>query len=399
MSVEGIVGVVAAVAASPMAIAWSLPLVSELGALGVRSRLESPDAPLRAQRFRLAFLVPAHNEAQMIEGCARSLKQMESKSADFDVYVVADNCEDRTAELARSTGVEALERRDQERRGKPWAIAWAMTTLASKHYDAFVIIDADTTVAPHFCDALVSRGQLPQKAIQAYFGSGNESESWLATLGGLLSRMRYEGQYPMKQRAGLNCPLTGNGMCLGSAWLEQVGWPTESLTENWELYARAAALGVPIEFAQDARLFSHESPNLAQAGIQRRRWQAGRYLVLRQHWSGILGSGRTSWLQKVDAIGELASPGPVLHALLATSLGGALLLLGGVLPRAVGALFLASIIPTLVGTILALRSHPHPGAVAKAFLRLPGYALWRIMILVQAIATGRRGEWVRSPRT
>src|SRR5690606_34930301 len=137
----------------------------------------------------------------------------------------------------------------------------------------------------------------------------------LSKLGHLLARIRYEGQYPIKARAGVSCPLTGNGMCIGSEVLERVGWPSESLTENWELYARCVASGKHVHYEPGALLHSEEAGSLRGGNIQRRRWQSGRWNVAREYARAILSSN-VGWLQKIDAIVELVYPGPVVHAVI-----------------------------------------------------------------------------------
>ncbi len=125
------------------------------------------------------------------------------------------------------------------------------------------VVDAD------LADALAAAGDLRDVAVQAYFGLSNERDSWLSLLAGLLARVRYEGQYRLKALAGLNCPLTGNGMCLGVGLLARAGWAADALTENWELYARYTALGERIRFAPTARLHSQEARTLRQSATQR----------------------------------------------------------------------------------------------------------------------------------
>src|SRR5690606_10093754 len=103
---------------------------------------------------RLLFLVPAHDEALLIEGCVRSILAMDYPADRREVVVIADNCTDGTADLARTAGATCLERADTERRGKPWALAWALERVDLGAFDAVVIIDADSLVDPSFARAM-----------------------------------------------------------------------------------------------------------------------------------------------------------------------------------------------------------------------------------------------------
>jgi cellulose synthase/poly-beta-1,6-N-acetylglucosamine synthase-like glycosyltransferase len=384
-----------AIAIAPVAILWLLPLVSDALML-VRRPVRSDAAP--GDRIGLLFLIPAHNESFTIAPCVTSLLAMGSRRADARVIVVADNCTDDTAAVARGLGAEVFERTDPVRRGKPPALAWAMTQIALPEYDAVVIIDADTIVAPDFADALAEHGPLREIALQAYHDTWNPSESWLAVLGELLAAVRYTGQYPAKARVGLNVPLTGNGMVLGTGVLQRAGWVDESLTENWELYARYTERGERIAYAREARLFAQEVKTLAQGTVQRRRWQAGRWIVFRTHLWPVLSSRFIGWHQKIDAVGELSVPGPILQAAIALPAAFALGLTGAPVARAVALALLLSMVPIIAWTLVAWVRHPKPGRIALAFLRIPLYVGWRLTVALLAVRTGRSGAWLRSPR-
>jgi cellulose synthase/poly-beta-1,6-N-acetylglucosamine synthase-like glycosyltransferase len=384
-----------AIAIAPLAGLWLLPLISDALMLA-RRPIRPGGAP--PERARLLFLIPAHDESYTISSCVESLLAMRSRRADSRVIVVADNCSDDTAAVARGLGAEVLERFDTMRRGKPPALAWAMTQVALPDYDAVVIIDADTIVDPDFADALADRGPLRDIALQAYHDTWNPSESWLGVLGELLAAVRYQGQYPAKARAGLNVPLTGNGMVLGTGVLERAGWVDDSLTENWELYARYTERGERIAYGRGARLFAQEVKTLAQGSVQRRRWQAGRWIVFRTHLWPVLSSRAIGWHQKIDTVGELSVPGPILQAAISIAAAVALGLTGAPVARAVALAFLLSLVPTIAWTLVAWVRHPKPGRIALAFLRIPVYVGWRMTIALLAVRTGRSGAWLRSPR-
>ena len=183
-----IVASLLAIVAIPVALIWLLPLAADLASLAAlatgRRRPAATPASTRGATPRLCFLVPAHDEALLIERCVRSLVEMERSGVDFDVHVIADNCTDETARIAAAAGARVLERHELTLRGKPQAILWAMAQLPTASYDAVVIIDADTVVDAGFARALAAHAPLRDKAVQAYFGLSNESDSWLSRLAG-----------------------------------------------------------------------------------------------------------------------------------------------------------------------------------------------------------------------
>lgn len=389
-----------AAALLPLAVLLVLPLFSDLCSLAALAwRRVVRAAPSRAPipRQRLLVMVAAHNEELLIGDAVRSMVRMNRNDCEYEVLVVSDNSTDRTAELAREAGARVMERFDMAKRGKPWALQWAMRQLSLAEYDGLIIVDADTVVDPDFADAFARHGPLRGKAVQSYCAISNEHDSWLTLLGALLVTMRYEGQYALKEHVDLSCPI-GNGWCLGTDLLARGGWAPDSLTETWELYARYTALGARVEYAKDALMRGQETHTLAHAATQRRRWQAGKLLVFRRYWSRILGSTRIGWRQKLDAFGELAAQGPVLHAAIATPLAAVLALSSAPLARFVALVFAASMLPTIAWTFYAWCRHPQRGRVLLALMRVPVYAAWRLVVAVQALATARRGIWERSPR-
>ncbi|MDZ4672880.1 MAG: glycosyltransferase family 2 protein [Gemmatimonadota bacterium] len=347
----------------------------------------------------MVVLVPAHNEELHIRDCVRSLVQVDYPKADWEVIVVADNCVDMTAKLAMSEGAKCLERHDPQHPGKPQALVWAMAQLRLREFDAVVIIDADTVVPPDYALALAIYSPLRDVVLQSNFLVANEQENWLTRLGGVLSRCRYQVTYPLKQRAGLNCPLTGNGMCIGTGVLQSEGWQAFGITEDSELYAQFTAAGVPILHADRANLYSQEASSLAQGATQRRRWLAGRIGVLRQ-WGGIvLKSNQITWHQKLDLLVELGLSSPILHLAAAVTVAIAAL---ATLPQPINAWIAAAALSSLVGLIIAtvyvLWHHPEPGPTLRAFLKLPLYVMWRILLFMRTILTLGQTRWERTRR-
>ena len=384
---------------APLAMLWVFPVLSDLTS-AVKALLSPSPAPGGdvMARPRLLIAVPAHDEAGFIQTCVQSLMEMRRDRADWDVVVVADNCSDRTAQLAGEAGADVCERTAPERPGKPAAIEWLLGQVELSLYDAMVIVDADSTVDPGFADAYAGVPRLRHCAAQGYNDISNPGDSWLSLLGRLLIRIRYDGQYPLKRRASINCPLTGNGMCVGMEVLDRLGWSSKALTENWDMYARYTAAGVRVTYVPGAHIYSHEAVRLQDSAIRRHRWQAGRWHVLRQHIVRILGSRRIGLHQKLDVLSEIASPGPVVYGTVAVVMVGLLAILP--LPGRLGLMLLFGSAAVYMGlwTVGTWIRQPNRAVLAGAFVRLPFYAAWRLALAARSIMTGRGRRWERSPR-
>jgi cellulose synthase/poly-beta-1,6-N-acetylglucosamine synthase-like glycosyltransferase len=382
---------------SALILLW-LPPFSELLCLFARRRVRPLPSP-SGEVPRLLFLVPAHNEELMIAGCVRSLLDMSYPAHARRVVVIADNCTDATRRIAGEQGAESLKRIEPDLPGKPRAIAWALGKIDLPEWDACVIVDADSIVAPDFASGLAELAPLNDIVFQPNNLVLNEFESWLTRLGGLLGRCRFQVTFPLKQSAGLNCPIA-NGMGIGTNLLIRDGWRSLSITEDSELYAVYTESGVRIRHASAANIFSEESRTLEEGATQRRRWLAGRMRVI-QEWGGrIIRSRRINWHQKLDMFVELGLSSPVLHLMIAFTVAAtALLALPGSAGLWIAFLALASVSGLAVTTIVAIKRHPQPWRTLYSFFMLPAYAVWRIIVVVSTLLTLRDTTWRRTART
>ena len=347
---------------------------------------------------RLLVFIPAHNEELLLEPCVRSLVSQRYPSSHLSVVVIADNCTDSTATVARSAGALCLERTDLERKGKPRAIAWALDQIDYRSYDAVIIIDADTVVDPDFAAHIGRVPDLRNKAVQPYNGIRNPGDSALTRMGAVFTTIRYALQFRLKSAAGLNLPLMGNGMCVGTDVLAERGWTAFSICEDWEVYAQLTERGVPIEACLDARLYSQEARSLRQSASQRRRWAAGKMSVLAGTAWPLLASRKINFHQKLDALGELLSVGPAVH------LAGVAGLIAVTLSLNVpGAAWLsialaASVARLALYTAAAISVDPAPFRALSAFAFLPFYAVWRLCLQLSALRMLGDQPWIRTQR-
>ena len=348
---------------------------------------------------RLFFLIPAHDEELLVSACVESVCGATYPVQQRRVVVIADNCRDDTAQRALAAGAEVWERFDLVKRGKSEAIGWAIARIDLAQWDTIIILDADSTLDSAFGITLSRMAPLESKVVQANFGSSNEFETWLTRLSGVLGRIRYEQAYPKKQANGLNVPLTGNGMCIGSKILLEEGWHADSITENWELYARWTATGVRICYAQDARLFSQESASIRQSRSQRLRWASGRSDVFRKWRYPILRSRAISLRQKLDALWTLGAPSPVIGGLATMAIAAtAYIVLPSPWSPLCVAVALGMLLPWGLATARVLWSHPEPIRTLLSFGMLLPYAVWRIALQIRSMFVGTREGWVRTAR-
>lgn len=344
---------------------------------------------------RLLVLIPAHDEELLVGGTIRSVQALRYPADRVTPVVLADNCTDRTAEVARRFAVAVLERHEPALRGKPHALAWAMTRLPLAEHDAVVILDADAVVDPDFATAVAAAGPLRECAFQTYNDVANRGENALTCMAAVFSAVRVR-MNALKDRVGLNSPMS-NGLVIGTDVLRRHGWQAFSICEDWELYAIYTTLGVRIGSIAGARTGAQEARSLAQGASQRTRWAAGKLTVLRRH-AGALLRAPIGLHQKLDVLAELTAVGPAVHA------GGVALLvvlLAVVHPpfwTLAAGLLTASVARPVIYTLLAVARGPQPVRTMLAFSYLPFYTAWRLGVQLRALALVGDRPWVRTAR-
>ena len=382
----------------PVAVYVSLPALSDIWAVAASLFQPGPgQLPEPESSPRLLFLVPAHNEMLLIERCVHSLLAQAYPREALSVVVIADNCSDETSTLARAAGAHVLERSTTSDHGKSHAIRWALAELPDA-FDAMVIVDADSVVAPDFGRMLALTPGLRTVAVQAYDGLNNEFENALTRLAGVLTRARYHVALRIKSAARLNCPLTGNGISLGREVLARFGWAPKTVTEGWELYASLTLAGVDCLYCPKARVEAQETRELGQSRSQRARWTTGRMQVLRLYGREIFGSRDITSLQKLDLLAELSSLGPIVRGGIALVGLAACILAKPLGYRLLVLLFSSGAVQPALYAALAMPGHPQPLRTLSAFAYLPVYAVWRLGVAVQALIQGRSKVWVRTGR-
>ncbi len=370
-------------------------------ALSVYALLRRRSVPLPGPATtRFGVLIPAHNEELLIGDVLASLERQRYPCELFDVIVIADNCDDATAQIARRAGATCLERRDTERRGKPYALDWALSQLDLNRYDAFCILDADTLADPAFLAAMDAELQRGHKALQGEIGVMNPDENWLTRLAIVPSGIKFKLHFPGKNLVGHSCPLAGNGMCFDAEIFRRFGWKAYSLAENWEYHALLSEHGYQVSSVNAARVYGQVTNTLKTARNQRVRWLKGRLETLQRYWRPLLQGGLRGDLAKLDTLIEIVRPSYSM-----------LLLWSGFYWLLCAALALAGVIGTpwwayasaVLGAqvfyfLAALVVQRAPLRTWLSLFMVPPYLAWKLALSVSGVLSLKDKHWIRTAR-
>jgi len=250
-----------------------------------------------------AILVAAHNEEQVVGALLENLKKLDYPKELYDVFVICDNCTDKTAEISRSHGVYAYERHNKNLRGKGYAIEWMLKELwkLPRTYDAVVMFDADNLVNDDYLRHMNNDLCSGSKVIQAYLDTKNPHDSWITSAYAIT--YWYCNRLWQLPRTNLKLAsyLGGTGMCFDSALLKEMGWGATSLVEDLEFTMRCVQRGVNPVFNYDAKVYDEKPLTFAASARQRLRWMQGHFDVARRYFFPLLWQGikERSWA-KID---------------------------------------------------------------------------------------------------
>jgi len=243
---------------------------------------------------KFAIFVPAHNEGVVIENIIRNLHKMNYPKDLYDVFVIADNCVDNTAEVARAAGATVLERFTNKDKGKGYALKWAFEQTLYKEdntHDVAVIFDADNLVNKSFLKEMNNKLCDGHKVIQGYIDSKNPNDSWITAS----YSMAFWSTNRLFQNAraylGLSCEIGGTGFCMDVEVLKQIGWDATSLVEDLEFTMKLNMAGYRVAWANDAVIYDEKPLTLAASWKQRRRWMQGFADVCSRYFFKLLKMG------------------------------------------------------------------------------------------------------------
>jgi cellulose synthase/poly-beta-1,6-N-acetylglucosamine synthase-like glycosyltransferase len=351
-------------------------------------------------RARVAVLVPARNEAATI---SLTLTDIAAQLRPDDrLVVIADNCADETAAVARSLQAEAIERHDAERVGKGYAIDFGLRHLEADPPDVVIIIDADCRLGEHAIDYLASTCSLTCSPVQALYLMSAPKEAVInKRIATFAWRMKNWVRPLGLQKLGLPCQLTGSGMAFPWGVIRSMDMASGSIVEDLELGLDLTAAGHPPVFCPSARVASQFPTSEVAGDVQRRRWERG-------HIGIILGSA-PRYLIKAVATGnyklfgltlDLAVP-PLalleLILLLNFAVAGLAAVVGlEIAPfLVISACFVASATVTMLAWIKYGRDVLSP----RHFVTLPAYVFSKVGLYAQMLFDRQSPKWIRTDRT
>ncbi len=242
---------------------------------------------------RFALFILAHNEEKVISQLIKNLQALNYPNYLYDIYVVADNCTDKTAQIIKETGIKVFERFNTNKRGKGYALEWLLKKMAKidKEYNGICVFDADNFVHPDFLLVMNNRLSRGEKVIQGFIDSKNPNDTWISANFSMMFWVVNHVWHLAKYNMGLSCCLGGTGMCISYDLLKKIGWETTCLVEDMEFTMKAMLIGCKTTWAHEAIVYDEKPLTFIQSWRQRKRWLQGQFDVAFRYIPKIIKSG------------------------------------------------------------------------------------------------------------
>jgi 1,2-diacylglycerol 3-beta-glucosyltransferase len=247
-------------------------------------RSVKPPRPEKHKIHRFVILVCAKDEEKVIPQLLDSLSRQNYPPEAFDVFITADNCQDRTATVARAAGATVFERFDSAHKSKGYALNWFFARFLPEfagQYDACIIFDADNLVDREFLAAMNRQLNAGRPIATGYRLGKNPTSSWIAGCSSLFWLMQTRSFHVPRARLNLPCcSVGGTGFMFDLAVLGGEGWHTRSVCEDIEFTLNSIAAGHYVAYAPDAIFYDEQPLTFVQSIKQRYRWSLGSVQVL-----------------------------------------------------------------------------------------------------------------------
>lgn len=352
----------------------------------------------QALQPRLAVLMPAHNEAL---GIRATLVPLLAQLAPGDrCLVVADNCEDETAAIARQAGATVLERQDAERRGKGYALDYGLQALAADPPQVVILVDADCEVGPGMINELAQQVMATQRPVQSVYlmeqppqpGPKDAVSAFAFKVKNLVRPLGLA-------QLGQPCLLTGTGMAFPWQAIRSVNLASGNIVEDMQLGLDLAIAGYAPQLCATAQVTGRLPQQNDAAQSQRTRWEHGHLQTLFTQGPRLL---QAAWQQRRFDLAMLALDlcVPPLSLLVLMWLGlSAIALLVGFMGASwlPAGLLAGSGVMLLTAILGSWAKFGRTELPALTLLSVPFYILWKIPLYLKFLVKPQ-AQWVRTER-
>ncbi len=237
----------------------------------------------QAQKLcRYAVLIAARNEEAVIGQLIESIHSQDYPEDLVDIYVAADNCTDRTAEIAQAHGAIVYHRENRVLIGKGYVLQFLIDKIKAEHsekqYDGYFVFDADNLLEPNYITEMNKVFSNGNNIVTGYRNSKNFGDNWITAGYGLYFMRDCEYLNCPRDYLGVSCTVSGTGFLFSDSLIRD-GWDWFLLSEDMEFTTAMVLQGEKIAYCGTAVLYDEQPRGFRQSITQRSRWIKGYFQV------------------------------------------------------------------------------------------------------------------------
>ena len=260
-------------------IGWLLPaLVFYQGAFFVIGIFFTRKFKKAKKKHKYGIVIAARNEETVIGNLIDSIHKQDYPKELLTIFVVADNCTDKTAEIARKKGCICYERFDNDHKTKGYALEYLFDRIEEDYgrmsFEGYFVFDADNLLKQDYITKMNDAFDSGEKIITSYRNIKNIDENWITMSFAVHWLRSIRTYHRARSFLRLATNIQGTGYLFSSEIVEN-GWHYTSLTEDRGLTADAVSQGYRISYQNDAEFYDEQTPNYKVAYNQKLRWSKG----------------------------------------------------------------------------------------------------------------------------
>ena len=262
----------------------------------VISLLKKPKTyPETDERFRYAVLISARNEENVIDQLIGSVKEQDYPSELIDIYVIADNCTDNTARVARECGAYVYERHNTELVGKGYALSTLLDhirdTVGFDAYDGYFVFDADNILESDYISEMNKCLAAGERLVIGYRNSKNFGDNWISQGYSVWFLREARQLNGVRNLLGTTSEIKGTGFLIHKDIIKrQGGWIHHLLIEDVQFTIENVLEGERVAYCDTAIFYDEQPTDLVTSWWQRLRWCRGYIQILKRYTGKLLGA-------------------------------------------------------------------------------------------------------------
>lgn len=279
------------------ALVWLITIfwLYQIG-ISLCSLVKLKEKPLKVNKdHKFMAIIPAHNEEAVVGNLIESLKNQNYNKELYDIYVIADNCTDNTAMVAKNAGAIVYERYDENKKTKGYALDWFLQQKIKEdaQYDAICIFDADNIVDKNFIKAMNKKLCQGEEVVQGYRDIKNPTDNWITSGYALFYWTMHRFYHLARYNLGLSPLLNGTGFMVSFDIIkENNGWKTVTLTEDIEFSLQRILKGKRLGWSTEAIVYDEQPTGFKQSWSQRSRWTVGHMQCMKEYTGKLFNAAK-----------------------------------------------------------------------------------------------------------